>query len=168
MSKDSSIAAQRTPELPGLVKRGRPATGKAKTNAQRQADYRNRKRLDFSSAAESRLNTMISERSLHSLKRLAFHYGVTQKTLLERLLHDADEAVMRSLQGQIALRTHYIFRGMTEMTHPERPGQDLLDAVLAAESAQVAQQQTSDAVTKKPSAKRDPATGKFLPRSVTK
>lgn len=40
MAKEITPAAQATPELPGLKRRGRPATGKAMTNAERQAKYR--------------------------------------------------------------------------------------------------------------------------------
>lgn len=51
MAKDSSGAARKTPELPGIDpkrKPGRPATGKARTVAERQEAYRQRRRADFS------------------------------------------------------------------------------------------------------------------------
>lgn len=50
MAKDTSGAARKTPELPGIEstrKRGRPLTGAALTPAQRQEAYRQRRRADF-------------------------------------------------------------------------------------------------------------------------
>ena len=44
MAKEDTPAALATPELPGLRRRGRPATGKAMTNAERQARYREKNR----------------------------------------------------------------------------------------------------------------------------
>lgn len=40
MAKENTPAALVTPELPGLRRRGRPSSGKALTNAQRQALWR--------------------------------------------------------------------------------------------------------------------------------
>lgn len=50
MAKDTTGAARKTPELPGLDplrKPGRPVTGKAMTTAERQEAYRQRRRADF-------------------------------------------------------------------------------------------------------------------------
>lgn len=50
MAKDTSGAARKTPELPGIDpkrKPGRPVTGKALSLAQRQEAYRQRRRADF-------------------------------------------------------------------------------------------------------------------------
>lgn len=169
MAKDSSIAAQRTPELPGLVKRGRPATGKAKTTAERQAAYRARKRWSAGRVdSEVRLNTMIAFRASSSLERLAFHYGVTKKEALERLLLEADEAVAKSFGFDSARRSHYIWSGKVDMTHPERPDQARLDQVLALEVAQADHPKGRDAVTETPPIKKSRNAVTVNPRSTKK
>jgi len=52
MAKEQTPAAQVTPELPGLRRRGRPTTGKAMSNAERQARYR-AKRAKASDSVEA-------------------------------------------------------------------------------------------------------------------
>lgn len=50
MAKDTTGAARKTLELPGLEplrKPGRPVTGKALTTAERQEAYRQRRRAEF-------------------------------------------------------------------------------------------------------------------------
>lgn len=50
MAKDTTGAARKTLELPGLEalrKPGRPPTGKALTSAERQEAYRQRRRAEF-------------------------------------------------------------------------------------------------------------------------
>ena len=137
MAKDQSIAVQRTPELPGLVKRGRPVSGKAKTNAERQAEYRKRARCGSDGLSEHRLNTMLAGRAFFALDRLAAHYGVTKKQMLERLLVAADDDICVSLNSSdAAIQQHYLDAHKVDCYFPERPNQAHLDAVLAAEAVQ--------------------------------
>lgn len=56
----------------------------AKTSAQRQAEYRARRRSEHSS--ERRINTYVSTQACYELQRLADRYGVTRRSVLEWLL----------------------------------------------------------------------------------
>jgi hypothetical protein len=67
-----------------------------KSNAVRQAAYRQRHLQDVDGKAE-RLNAVIDLRAKRALERLSKCYGCTQRTLLERLLKAAEhEAVDRA------------------------------------------------------------------------
>lgn len=68
----------------------------AKTNAQRQAEYRARRRHD---GVSTRLNTEVSLIAHIALERLAYHHGLTQRQMLERLLIEPDEALCKHLEG---------------------------------------------------------------------
>lgn len=77
---------------------GRPSTGKAKTSAQRQADYRRRQELnlghDFSKV---NLNVWITYDTKLALARLANRSGVSAVEILQQLIKQADQAVFDSL-----------------------------------------------------------------------
>ncbi|CAI2154331.1 Uncharacterised protein [Serratia fonticola] len=68
----------------------------AKTNAQRQAEYRARRRRD---GVSTHLNIEVSLIAHFALERLAHHHGLTQRQMLERLLIEPDEALCKSLEG---------------------------------------------------------------------
>lgn len=68
----------------------------AKTTAQRQAEYRARRRQQGDIV---RLNTEVSLVAHIALERLAHHHGLTQRQMLERLLIEPDEALCRALEG---------------------------------------------------------------------
>jgi len=61
----------------------------AKTNAQRQSEYRER-HLKGDDGQGNRLNIVIDFHAKRALERLAFCYGVTQQAFLERLLRQAE------------------------------------------------------------------------------
>ncbi len=61
----------------------------AKTNAQRQSEYRERHLKDENSEGE-RLNIVIHLQAKRALERLAFCYAVTQREVLEGLLRQAE------------------------------------------------------------------------------
>lgn len=63
----------------------------AKTNADRQKRYRTT-RLTAGENGERRINTFVATSVALALKRLAKHHGVTQRAMLERLIHDANKA----------------------------------------------------------------------------
>lgn len=74
----------------------------AKTNAQRQADYRKRRvNAGDNGDGDQRLNTFISTKAAFALGRLARSYGVTKRDLLEKLLIEADDGVRARLGDDI-------------------------------------------------------------------
>lgn len=66
----------------------------AKTAAERQAAYRLR-RNDVD--RDKRLNTWVTSRTHYALNRLANRYGVTQREMLERLVCEADDAILKTI-----------------------------------------------------------------------
>lgn len=48
---------------------------------------------------ERRLNTWISTGAALALKRLAARYGVTQREMLERLVSEADQTIIETLDS---------------------------------------------------------------------
>lgn len=66
-------------------------------NAQRQADYRAR-HLKSEDSQLQRLNLMIDLHAKRALERLASCYGVTQKSLLESLIRQAQEVALLEAQ----------------------------------------------------------------------
>ena len=65
----------------------------AKSNAQRQSDYRARHLKDIDGNAQ-RLNLLLDLHAKRALERLAACYAVTQREVLERLLRDAESAAI--------------------------------------------------------------------------
>jgi hypothetical protein len=68
----------------------------AKTNAQRQAEYRARRRRD---GVSTRLNIEVSLVAHFALERLAHHHGLTQRQMLEQLITDPHKALCKNLEG---------------------------------------------------------------------
>lgn len=81
-----------------MLLRSNGDTNMAKTSAQRQQAYRaGRARAGRARAGDNgelRINTFVATSAALGLKRLAKHHGVTQRAMLERLIHDADKAVV--------------------------------------------------------------------------
>ena len=65
----------------------------AKTNAQRQSDYRARHLKDEDGKAE-RLNLLVNLHAKRALERLAACYAVTQREVLEGLLREANNVAL--------------------------------------------------------------------------
>ncbi len=65
-----------------------------RSNAQRQADYRARHLKDENSQLE-RLSLLVDLHAKRALERLACCYGVTQRTMLERLLMQANRVAQQ-------------------------------------------------------------------------
>jgi hypothetical protein len=65
----------------------------AKSNAERQAAYRARHLKEENSKGE-RLNLVMDLHAKRALERLAYCYAVTQKTMLERLIKQAEHAAL--------------------------------------------------------------------------
>ena len=65
-------------------------------NAQRQAEYRTRRRQQGDIV---RLNTEVSLVAHTTLERLARYHSLTQRQMLKRLLIEPDEALCRAFEG---------------------------------------------------------------------
>ena len=63
----------------------------AKSNAERQAEYRARQRED---GARQVLSTVVPFRTKNALTRLAACYGVTQREMLERIVEEAERRLL--------------------------------------------------------------------------
>lgn len=74
------------------------------TNAERQAAYRKR-RSEAGDNDDRRLNTWVSTGAKLNLERLAVHYCVTERELLERLI-TAEDAVVTSDMDETALDSY--------------------------------------------------------------
>ncbi len=66
----------------------------AKTAAQRQAHYRARRN---DGNGDRRINTWVTTATDFALDRLARHHGITRRTMLERLIAKADDAILYTL-----------------------------------------------------------------------
>ncbi len=69
------------------------------TNAGRQAAYRAR-RAQAGDNGERRINTWVTTGAALALGRLANHYAVTRKEMLERLILEADEGIIDTLDPE--------------------------------------------------------------------
>lgn len=73
----------------------------AKTNAQRQAEYRARRiNAGEKGDGEARLNTWVSSKTDFALERLAKHYGVTKREMIERLILHADDQTGKTMTDE--------------------------------------------------------------------
>ena len=68
------------------------------TNAERQRRYRKRQLQELDSP-RMRLNTDLRITAKSALTRLARHYAVTEKVMLERLIANAESTVVAGLSG---------------------------------------------------------------------
>jgi hypothetical protein len=71
------------------------------SNAERQAAYRAR-HLKSEDGRGERLNLVVDLHAKACLARLARHYGTSQRQVLERLLGDAELAVLEGLRDKSA------------------------------------------------------------------
>jgi hypothetical protein len=85
-----------------------PRTTKPRSNAERQAAYRRRhlRNPDADDDMLARLNLMLCVPAKCQLERLAACYGVTQRSVLERLLEEAEDRAVAALSGK-ALSDYY-------------------------------------------------------------
>lgn len=86
---------------------------RAKTNAERQAEYRARRyNAGPKGDPEYRINTWVSSEAHHAFERLAAHYAVTKRELLELLLVKADNDICQTFSGPEF--EQYITRNITQ------------------------------------------------------
>jgi hypothetical protein len=76
--------------FPTPKKRGRPATGKAKTAAERQANYRCKK---AHKECKDNLNIWIEDLAKMKLDQLAEHYQLSREAMIEKLINEAKTAL---------------------------------------------------------------------------
>lgn len=70
----------------------------SKTTAERQADYRAKRPFaGTDNNGERRINTWVNTGTALALERLASHYGVTKREMLERILLAEDARVMAGM-----------------------------------------------------------------------
>lgn len=75
----------------------------AKTPAERQKDYRAQRQFAGEDGnGERRINTWVSTRAALALDRLAKHYGVTKREMLEKLIIAEDEKFLRTIKNDEA------------------------------------------------------------------
>lgn len=74
----------------------------SKSNAQRQRNYRDRhlKQTGEEYKMLERINQIVSLVTKNRLKCLAYYYGVTQRTILERAIEDADHKLLDTLPNE--------------------------------------------------------------------
>jgi len=82
----------------------------AKSNAQRQAEYRKRHLKDINGKHE-RLNMVISYMTKNKLERLASYYGVTQIEMLKRVITKAEDNLLSEMDNRN--RTAYYDKELT-------------------------------------------------------
>ena len=68
----------------------------AQSNAERQAAYRARHLKDENGQGE-RISLLVNVHAKRALERLARRYAVTQRAMLEKLLNDAQTALLDTL-----------------------------------------------------------------------
>lgn len=71
------------------------------TNAERQQAYRQRHLKDVHGTGE-RLNGIVSAASKAQLARLAWHYGLSQRATLEKVIQAAERAVVARIKDSAA------------------------------------------------------------------
>lgn len=72
----------------------------AKTVAERQAIYR-QNRVHAGDNGERRINTWVTTGCYLALRRLAQRYGVTNREMLEKLVGEADQAIVSRLDPDL-------------------------------------------------------------------
>lgn len=103
MLRRNAIGAVTMPAKP--TAKSAAKTSAAKSNAERQAAYRQR-HLHNVDGGGALLNVVVSVHTKAQLERLATHYGVTQRALIERLAGEGESAVTGGLRGR-ALKAYY-------------------------------------------------------------
>ena len=66
----------------------------AMSNAERQKRYRERAKSLDESKMLGRISSMVSVTAECQLKRLARHYGISQRAMLEKLLQEHEDCVL--------------------------------------------------------------------------
>ena len=70
---------------------------KKKDNAKRQAEYRQR---HMKEGSDQRLNVILGLDAKLALERMAKHEGITNKSLLERVLLETQSRILEEMDGE--------------------------------------------------------------------
>ena len=96
------------------LKRGRPTTGKALTNAQRQRDYRERvqrtasaRATDDTGQGSSRLNIWLPTGAAAGIIRMARMSNTTKAAIITKLVTDAENTITHGMTNE-QLDAYYI------------------------------------------------------------
>jgi hypothetical protein len=79
----------------------------AKTAAERQKEYRASRQFAGDNG-ERRVSAYVSTRAALALNRLANSYGITKREMLEKLLIDEDDKILRGLDVDSPERQKYL------------------------------------------------------------
>lgn len=86
---------------------------KKKDNAKRQAEYRKRR---IKEGSDQRLNVILDLAAKLALERMAKHYGVTNKSLLERVLLETQSRLVETMDGEQQTRYYDVKTSTTPPT----------------------------------------------------
>ena len=87
---------------------------KKKDNAKRQAEYRQR---HMKEGSDQRLNVILGLDAKLALERMAKHNGVTNKSLLERVLLEAQSRLLEDMDGEQQTRYYDVKTSSTRPTN---------------------------------------------------
>ena len=87
---------------------------KKKDNAKRQAEYRKR---HMKEGSDQRLNVILGLDAKLALERMAKHDGVTNKSLLERVLLETQSRLLEAMDGEQQTRYYDAKTSTTSSTN---------------------------------------------------
>ena len=67
------------------------------SNAERSSRYKKTRHHANNGDGEMQINCWVTSQAKFALKRLARHHGVKQREILEKLILEADEEILRSM-----------------------------------------------------------------------
>ena len=87
---------------------------KKKDNAKRQAEYRQR---HMKEGSDQRLNVILGLDAKLALERMAIHGGVTNKSLLERVLLETQSRLLGAMDGEQQARYYDVKTSIASPTN---------------------------------------------------
>ena len=87
---------------------------KKKDNAKRQAEYRQR---HMKEGSDQRLNVILGLDAKLALERMAKHEGITNKSLLERVLLETQSRILEEMDGEQQTRYYDVKTSTTSPTN---------------------------------------------------
>ena len=87
---------------------------KKKDNAKRQTEYRQR---HIKEGSDQRLNVILGLDAKLALERMAKHEGITNKSLLERVLLETQSRILEEMDGEQQTRYYDVKTSTTSPTN---------------------------------------------------
>ena len=87
---------------------------KKKDNAKRQAEYRQR---HMKEGSDQRLNVILGLDAKLALERMAKHEGITNKSLLERVLLETQSRILEEMDGEQQTRYYDVKTSTSSQTN---------------------------------------------------